>query len=379
MTGTVEPDTDAVDAELLHEEGTLDLDERAEPLLGSDPVTFYGTDFDVNGLVRRFDSGDIVVPGFDPPPDSDLELTGFQRRFVWSKFQMDRFIESLLLGYPVPGVFLVQHPDRRMLILDGQQRLRTLHYYFKSEYPDGQPFALANARPELAGYNYGTLPPPSRRALDNTFIHATVIRYEATPGGRKAVYDLFERLNSGGTKLYPQEIRVALYNGDLVNLLRDLNKIESWRSLYGPVSGRLKDQELILRFTAFYYNYLNYSRPLKGFLNDFLDEHRNLEGLDPLDITTAFKTSCDVIDASIGRKAFRTSNQVNAAQVDAVMHGISFRLQNGPIHDLTLLNAKFEELAADQAFLSSVARATADEDRVGRRLRMARDAFADVG
>ena len=77
-------------------------------------------------------------------------------------------------------------------------------------------------------------------------------------------YQLFERLNTGGTNLYPQEIRVALFRGRLVDILREWNGDEHWRDLYGPLSPRLKDQELILRFLAFYLEADDYERPLKG-------------------------------------------------------------------------------------------------------------------
>src|SRR5262249_45109521 len=95
----------------------------------AEAVSYSGTDFDAEGLVRRLNRGDIVVPTFGHG-DPTLEVAGFQRGFVWRRPQMDRFIESLLLGYPIPGIMLVQQADRRYLVLDGQQRLRTLSAYY---------------------------------------------------------------------------------------------------------------------------------------------------------------------------------------------------------------------------------------------------------
>jgi len=74
-----------------------------------------------------------------------LEVEGFQRRFVWRRPQMDRFIESLLLGYPIPGIFLVQQSDKRYLVLDGQQRLTTLTKYYDDA------FALRRGREAVPG------------------------------------------------------------------------------------------------------------------------------------------------------------------------------------------------------------------------------------
>src|SRR5262249_1456418 len=151
----------------------------------------------------------------------------------------------LLLGYPVPGIFLVQQADKKLLVLDGQQRLRTLQAFL------GHGFMLEDVADQFKGIRYDTLSAEDRRTLDNTFITGTIVKYDPSQGGDDAVYQVFERLNTGGANLMPHEIRVALYNGDFVKLLRKLNGNSDWRALYGTPSNRLKDQELILRFAAF--------------------------------------------------------------------------------------------------------------------------------
>lgn len=376
---------DAESQVLLDESGAgaervavVDVDELAEPLATAQPISYFGTDFDVHGLVRRLNEDDIVVPNFDPGFDSDGDLKGFQRGFVWRRYQMERFIESLLLGYPVPGIFLVQQRDKKLLVLDGQQRLRTLQQFFAGAFDDNEPFVLDAVADAFKGVTYASLAAEDKRTLDNTFIHATIVRFDADAGGETAVYQLFERLNTGGTNLYPQEIRVALYHGVLVEFVRDLNQDEHWRNLYGPTSGRLKDQELILRFLAFYSSSPSYVRPLKGFLNTFLQTHKNGAGLDVAELRGRFKDTCACLDGSLGRSAFRLQNQVNAALVDSVMVGLARRLQAGPINDLDAVKEAFARLVADEDFVSAIARATADEDRVQRRLDKATAAFTDV-
>jgi hypothetical protein len=116
------PDDDQLDPELLREEDLEDVNESAEALTTGAPLTYFGTDFDVHGLVRRLNQGEIIVPNFDPDVPTGSGVEGFQRRFVWQRYQMDRFVESILLEYPVPEIFLVQQPDKKMLVLDGQQR-----------------------------------------------------------------------------------------------------------------------------------------------------------------------------------------------------------------------------------------------------------------
>ena len=113
------------------DEDVLDVDPDEEVLPLYYTITSYGADFLVDGLVSRMGSRDIRVPTFDPEFESNSQVAGFQRDFVWTKPQADRFLESLLLGMPVPGIFLIREPDGVFLVLDGHQRLRTLHNFYE--------------------------------------------------------------------------------------------------------------------------------------------------------------------------------------------------------------------------------------------------------
>ena len=185
-------------------------------------------------------------------------------------------------------------------------------------------------------------------------------------------------LNAGGTNLYPHEIRVALYHGELVSFIRDLNQNHYWRLLYGNPSPRLKDQELILRFIALLSNSPNYKRPLKGFLNDFLKDHQAMKGLDRDHLRHIFEVTCEVICDGLGRNAFRPKSQINAALVDSLMCGIANRISIRPFASLDELKPAYDGLVSNEEFLSSIARATADEDRVQKRLSMAKAAFSEL-
>src|SRR5207248_9089273 len=109
--------------------GIQDVDERAEALELPYELTAYGADFPVDALVDRLNNDDIVIPTFDPEVTGDFGVAGFLRGFVWKKLQCDRFVESILLNLPVPGIFLVLQPNGKFLVLDGQQRLRTLQAF----------------------------------------------------------------------------------------------------------------------------------------------------------------------------------------------------------------------------------------------------------
>src|SRR5437773_2768825 len=93
-----------------------DIDERSEVIPYRFPISFYGADYPVDGLVKRMDTHNIIVPDFDPETEEADSVEGFQRQFIWSKNQCDRFVESLRLGLPVPGIFLVNQSDGRLLV-----------------------------------------------------------------------------------------------------------------------------------------------------------------------------------------------------------------------------------------------------------------------
>jgi hypothetical protein len=365
----VDPESDAgsESAELVE----ADIEELEEPDPRPEKVAYSGTDFDVDGLVRRLGRGDIVIPSFGLG-DSTIETAGFQRSFVWKRSQMDRFIESLLLGYPIPGIFLVQQADRRYLVLDGQQRLTTLADFYQGTH-NAEPFSLQSVGTEFRNLTYATLTPEQRRQLDNTFLQATIVQTDGSKASLEAVYQIFERLNSGGTQLTAHEIRVALYAGPFIEFLTELNHDHSWRALYGPVSPRLRDQEIVLRVIALYVSPGTYSRPLKKYLNDFTAAHRNLGELPVETVRERFAAATRLLVDGPGRAALRTAagRQVNAALTEAVLVGLSRRLDIGAVADLTAVGPAVEQLLGDADFQRTVERATADEESVRTRLALA--------
>lgn len=363
-----------VEDERLTPEEVEDLS-SAEP--EAEPVSYTGTDFDVEGLVRRLERGDIAIPTFGHGDDS-LEVAGFQRGFVWRRPQMDRFIESLLMGYPIPGIMLVQQVDRRYLVLDGQQRLRTLGAFYQGVHA-GKEFTLENVADEFKGLSYRTLSPEQRRQLDNTFIQATIVKTDGTNESLESIYQVFERLNSGGTQLTPHEIRIALYPGAFVDFLEELNKSPVWRSLYGTRSLRLRDQELILRVIALYHSASEYFRPQKKFLNEFLGNHRNLEGLDREKISELFATSSDLLQQGPGRSALRfQSSQVNAALTEALYVGLMRRLNSGPPPSAESVADAVSAFTANKEAAATIAGSTATEEYVRKRIEMATRQFSQI-
>lgn len=354
-----------------------DLDELNEVLPENFAITSYGADYPVDGLVNRISRGDIVIPVFTLEPEPGQSTVSFQREFVWQKPQADRFIESLLLGLPVPGIFLVKESNGKHLVLDGQQRLRTLENYYNGIFR-GKEFLLENVQPQWKRKSYKNLHPDDRRRLDDSIIHATVVRQDEPSDDQSSIYLIFERLNSGGTLLQPQEIRVALYHGQFATLLGKLNENSSWRSLFGKKSPRLKDIELILRFFALYFHSSRYRRPMKDFLNRYMAANRFLAKNPAEQLVELFQETIKAILNSIGPRAFRPKAAVNAAVLDSVMFGVASRLARSPAPRLEGLRSAFESLMGNESYLTAISKSTADEENVRLRLDLAREAFGEL-
>ncbi|MGE0543968.1 MAG: DUF262 domain-containing protein [Dehalococcoidia bacterium] len=357
---SMSPATQTVDNERPPEE----IDEIA-PLKYA--ITSYGADYPVDSLVKRLRSGDIYMPEF-------------QRNFVWDIKKASKFVESLLLGLPVPGIFLSREDStQKMIVIDGQQRLLSLLYFYDGVFADTQKeFRLIGVQSNFEGLSYKTLSEDDRRRLDDSIIHATIVRQDEPSEDESSIYLIFERLNTGGLLLLPQEIRASIYHGRYNDLLKDLNQNSTWRSLFGPTSPRLRDQELILRFFALYFESDQYSKPMKDFLNRHMSRNRNLVIYSETELRQLFEETVNLIGSGIGRDAFRLQRGINAAQFDAVMFGIARRQQSNPIRNTKSLRPSFDELLNNREFLDSIASSTTDEEVVKKRLSLAERAFSTV-
>lgn len=349
------------------EEEVVDIspDDEGEVVPFTYTITSYGADYPVDGLVKRLDQGSVVIPQF-------------QRSFIWKRAQADRFIESLLLGLPVPGIFLaLEEESRKLLVVDGQQRLTALRRFYAGTWED-RVYSLRFVQDQLKGRTYATLEPENRRRLDDSILHATVVRQDQPSEDQSSIYFLFERLNTGGTELVPQEIRNAIYSGAFRDLLEALNDAASWRTLYGHPSTRYKDRELILRFFAFRYWQEAYARPMKTFLNRYMARNRNLQKQGEQELRQVWHRTTEAVASALGHEAFRPGNALNAAIFDAVMVGVAARLEAGPIQSPVALATAYDRLVNADHFVRSYSRATADEENVRTRMELARSAFADV-
>lgn len=349
-------------------EYNLGLEENASEIadLESAPLAYevitYPADFTLEGLVSKYKRKTLIIPGF-------------QRSYVWNIKQASRLIESFLLGLPVPSIFLfTDDKNNEQLVIDGQQRLMTVYYFFEGYFgePNAQGkraiFKLTGLNENSPYYNktYKDLEETDTTAfnkLNDSVLRAFIIK-QVTPYGNTSIYHIFERLNTGGTQLVGQEIRNCVYHGNFNDLLRDLNKYENWRKVFGSDTPhkRQKDIELILRFFSFYENLDSYTRPIKDFMSDYMGKNQHIDQEKVDHLSQIFKETTDIVLKSLGEKPFHIWSGFNIAVYDAVFT-ITARAKLK-----TLDIKKYNEMIKDVDFIKGVRGPTADESIIELRM-----------
>ena len=331
-------------------------------------ITSYGADYPVDTLVKRMNGEAFFIPTF-------------QRNFVWSQRHASRFVELLLMGLPVPGIFLYKEAETgRHLVVDGQQRLRTLQFFYSGVFLE-KAFRLIGVRKEWENKTYIELELSERLKLDDSIVHATVFQQDQPKNTLKSFYFVFERINSGGIRLSPQEIRNCISESAVLNVVRVLNDDVNWRTIFGAKkNSRLKDQELVLRALAMIHDRSNYSAPMRDFLNDFAsDEQNKVTPVVLKDLGRLFRTAVEIINKAKGKLAFRPIRALNAAVFEAVVVGIAERVRaDANYPDIGKVAAAYDNLLKNSDFLKASISATATEELVKTRQRLAVEVFAST-
>lgn len=276
-------------------------------------ISSWGADLSFRELIARYDDDELVKPEI-------------QRNYVWDRVEASRFIDSVLLGLPLPSIFLAKTSNEKLLIIDGYQRLMTIRDFVKGIFTaDNTVFSLSSSNKiheRWRGKTFIQLSPEEQRKIRNSTIHAIIFmqQKEMTNDEQKditkeapkdtSLYQIFERINTSGRSLLPQEIRNCVYQGPFNSLLIELNKLTKWRKLIGneKPDSRMRDLELILRFFALSDDFIlksekaPYNISLKKYLNEFMDS-KNKPKYIP-DLREKFITTLDFVQAKFGESAF---------------------------------------------------------------------------
>lgn len=331
-------------------------DERSEVALYK--IIPYPADYTLQGLYEKWKQGNIEIPLF-------------QRHFVWTTLQASRLIESFLLGLPVPGIFLYKEPDTgNLVVIDGQQRLRSVFSFFDGEFPGTkEPFRLREVQSQWGGRLFSELKPVDQQRLRDAVLRSTIVE-QLYPKDNSSIFHIFERLNTGGTSLTPQEVRNCIYNGDFNDLLKELNTAKEWRKIVGSESPdkRMRDIELILRFLALAQEADQYEKPMKNFLSDFMKKHRFARKSLLRKFEDLFTKTVMQVVKRLGEKPFHIRRGLNSAAYDSVMVAFAWSNKEPPPD----IRKKYRELLDDPDYLIQISSSTTDEEVVRKRLKMAR-------
>lgn len=324
----------------------------------------------------------------------------YQRLFRWNLGQKTALIESILLGIPIPPIFVAEDSEGVWELVDGLQRVSTFISFFGeldedlTKIPDDMDEEIVNEEdirilnkweleagsliPSLEGLNIDILPNKFRINLKRAVCRVEILRGESNIAMK---YELFKRLNSGGSKLTPQEIRNAIYRGInpvvnelLLELSRDPNFLKL-TSLSKQKNHELYDQELILRFVALLNNHENVNDNLENYLNHFMEKEVVNPNFDKSYYSIIFRDVLQLLDKVGDDKIFRNHNNLFVpALFEGITIGIAQNIDNYR-NDLATLQERIAQIKSDDEYRRYSGSASNSKSRIRNRLRRAQEIF----
>lgn len=367
-----------------------------EPSIAEYDLSTVPSDFNVMTLKQLVDNGWMRIPGF-------------QRHFVWDLTRASKLIESLILGVPVPQLFLYEQDRDHYLLIDGQQRLMSIYYFKEQRFPRPEkradirrifnqhgklpeqllqndeyfrdfklrlPSPLPDQKNLLSGLNYSSLGDYQSK-LDMRPIRCIHIRQNGDRDDDAAMYEVFNRLNSGGVSLRPQEIRTSMYHSDFYDMLSRINVNSAWRGLLQSQEPDLymKDIEVLLRGFAMLIDGADYRPSMIKFLNRF---SKKCAENDPQDNAYLQSLFCSFMDATSGLSdgtfINKKNNRFNIALYEAVFTAACREAYgNRNTVKSAIRSEQVEALRRDDRFNAATLKATTQTENVQTRLAIAAD------
>ncbi len=374
---------------------TAVLDERKR--LSSDRL-----DISFGELINLYKNGELII------------RPQYQRLFRWSEAQKTALIESILLSIPIPPIFVAEDKDGVWELVDGLQRVSTFISFFGDLKSNGQQIdcqvqsnsLITNEEEDieeyddevtdvtetknkwilqegglvkaLQGFNVDTLPGNLKINLKRAVCRVEILRGESSTSMK---YELFKRLNSGGSKLTPQEIRNAIYRGvdpRLNELLLKITNNELFRRLTALSTGRLDelyDQELVLRFFAFYNNADNIDDNMERYLNSFMEETVKNPDFDYEGYEALLMRVLELVGSANDEKIFRNHRGFFVpAYFEGILIGVAQNIDKYT-DNIDLLKTKITELKSDVEFRRFSGSASNSRSRIRNRLQRINQIF----
>lgn len=240
---------DKIEQEIIDQQKTVDFDTRE-----------FTIEIMVNKYLKNLEE-----------ENNELFVPDYQREFVWDTTRQSRLIESIILGLPIPIIFVAENKDGRLEIVDGSQRIRTLSAFLSGDLTlEGlDKLSLLN------NLKFQDLSISRQRKINNTPIRMIVLSDKTSETVKN---DLFDRINRGSDLLLNMEKRKGIYKGKFNDFIYDkcakLELLKKLAPLSKVVEKRQEHEELILRFFALADNYPKYKTQYQG-IGTYLDEYMN--------------------------------------------------------------------------------------------------------
>lgn len=304
-------------------------------------VKFTIAEYPVSLYVSRFN--DEVNGRYFVPP--------YQRNLAWNRDQQSQFIESLLIGLPIPFMFFYQTEGGRMEIVDGSQRMRAMRAFLKEDLQLRELVLV----PELNGFRYSDLPGERRNRLEDVTIRTIVLDSETDAATRA---EMFARINRSGTTANEAEVRRGSLPGSVTDLIKEIAESPQFVAmtpLTKKAVGQREREELVTRFFA----YTNTNDTAEGRFPNYRDRPSRF--------------LFDYLRSANGR-AEADANVVGAmrAEFERMLSFVRASFPNGfqkPAGGQTVPRVRFEAIAVGSALaLRDNPDLAADPQKVGRRM-----------
>lgn len=327
-------------------------------------------DMSYGEIINMYESEDLIIN-----PE-------FQRLFRWKKHQKTRFIESILLGIPTPPIFVAEDKEGKWELVDGLQRLSTVLSFFgllkNSEKNDWQ-LEKGDLVEELEGFDKNSLPLIFQRNIKRAYCRVEIIKWDSQLDMR---YELFNRLNTGGSSLTEQEIRNCIFRGNSSVFNDYLNELAQEKDFVTitNVSQNKKDElyleELVLRFTALYNNFENMEDNLSKFLTMYMKKVTSGElKINYIAMKKIFKGTIELLrELNIDGIFCSTNNQFSSSYFDGIMVGLAKELEYYKLNK-DQIESKVNELKQNRVFSDNMGSNSGGKTRVKKRIEIALQIF----
>jgi Protein of unknown function DUF262 len=360
----IESDADTIIQDTEEEGGLYPYDPTKEDIdVREEAQTVYEL------VIRKWDKGLVRI---DPE---------FQRNFVWKNREMSQFIESIILNFPIPPLYLNQNIKGELIVVDGRQRLTTLRKFLKNEFK----LTDLNVLKDLNGKNFedlGSLGNGLQAKIEDKKMLIFMIRPSVS---LKVVYDIFYRINTGGTQLERQEIRHCIFQGKSTELLGKLSQKDYFKKAidFGIKSTRMKDREAVLRCLAFKILPIDTYVTMSSFVEKAMVKINNMDDSQIELIENEFERAMKWSLNIFGLKNFRiptklTRGSVNMAVMESLIYFLSNKTDEFIELNKSIIHANFFEfLIKESEYINAVQFSTGDKRRVLNRFTLTNELLSE--